>query len=312
MITRKKKKKQLHGVVIACSDALHAGRCPGALLILHPISHCSGYVFVPDNSETVIDPRIPPLYNITTAQTCPPTDENPLIGYYMSSFLTTTTGNQYYVLTGIFRTAEMTSYGFNILDLRTLKRVAYGKTTAYSTTDTTSSHFTRDAFALFRTNPTNLAIAVRANATASREDGSQCTNLFPAAITSGWLRIPSSISSLAEWSDAYTDTALQTIDTSASFSWYDCIWGRLGPPDGHYTWFNLYLDDSELILVAYLIDESSTIHIRPRRNSSALLLEPVDHWELGIGGRGLLSIRSVLAGQRAFEPGRAGKITLSL
>ncbi|KAL4981507.1 hypothetical protein BDW68DRAFT_172289 [Aspergillus falconensis] len=103
----------------------------------------------------------------------------------MSSFLTTTTGNQYYVLTGIFRTAEMTSYGFNILDLRTLKRVAYGKTTAYSTIDTTSSHFTRDAFALFGTDPTNLAIAVRANATASREDGSQvpwswtCSSMLP-------------------------------------------------------------------------------------------------------------------------------------
>ncbi|KAL4768678.1 hypothetical protein BDW60DRAFT_210701 [Aspergillus nidulans var. acristatus] len=88
--------------------------------------------------------------------------------------------------------------------------------------------------------------------------------------------------------------------------------------------FNLCLDDSELILVTYMIDESSTsassthtptrtrsrsIHIQSRRNSSPLTLDPVDafepnlssdavwtsphsglvypqHWELGIEGRG--------------------------
>ncbi|KAL6237471.1 hypothetical protein BDW75DRAFT_238259 [Aspergillus navahoensis] len=350
------------------------------LLILHSISPCSSYVFVPDNSETVIDPRIPALYNITTAQALPPTDENPLTGYYISSFLTTTTGNQYYMITGILGTAEVTGYGFNILDLRTLKRVAYGNTTVYSATETTSFNFTRDNFAFFGVDPANLAIAVRANTTASREDGSQVpvaldllvhatsTALyyggtgawmfvdapvynfaFPAAMTTGWLRIFSSdSSSTAEKADPGPDpdpdTALQLIDPSASFSWYDRIWGRLGLRDGNSTWFNLYLDDSELILVTYMIDEGSTsasstptqtptrsrsIHIRPRRNSSALSLEPVDvfepdlspdavwtsphsglvypqHWKLGIEGRGLLSIRSVLGDQEVFDPGRGG------
>ncbi|KAL4812884.1 Hydroxyneurosporene synthase-domain-containing protein [Aspergillus spinulosporus] len=342
------------------------------LPILHFISHCFGYIFVPDNAKAVIDPRIPVLYNITTAQTLLPTDENPLTGYYISSFLTTTTGSQYYMVAGILGTSEVTGYGFSILDLRTLERVAYGNTTVYSASETASFNFTRDTFAMFGADPANIAIAMRINATASREDGSQVPMAldllvhasspalyyggtgawmfvdapvynfaFPAATTSGWLRGLSSDLSMTD----YADAALQAIDPSASFSWYDRIWGRLGLRDGNSTWFNLYLDDSELILVTYLIDESSTsasstrtpthtrtrnIHIRPRRNSSALTLEPVDvfepdlspdtvwtsprsglvypqHWELGIEGRGLLSIRSVLGDQEMFDPGRGGQ-----
>ena len=280
------------------------------------------------------------------------------------------------MVAGILGTSEVTGYGFSILDLDTLERVAYGNTTVYSASETTSFNFTRDTFAFFGADPANLAIAVRTNATASREDGSQMpvaldllvhasspalyyggtgawmfvdapvyNFAFPAATTSGWLRGFPSSSSVADYAAADADAALQAIEPSASFSWYDRIWGRLGLHDGNSTWFNLYLDDSELILVTYLIDEGSTsasstrtpmhtrsrsIHIRSRRNSSALELEPVDvfepdlspdsvwtsphsglvypqHWELGIEGRGLLSIRSVLGDQERFDPGRGGQ-----
>ncbi|KAL4999456.1 Hydroxyneurosporene synthase-domain-containing protein [Aspergillus recurvatus] len=169
-------------------------------------------------------------------------------------------------------------------------------------------------------------------------------------MTSGWLRISSSNSSMVEKADGDADgnTALQPIDPSTSFSWYDRSWGRLGFPNGNYTWFNLYLDDSELILAAYLIDESPTsassartqtymrsrsIHIRPRRNSSALSIEPVDvfepdvspdtvwtsprsgllypqHWELGVEGSGLLNIRSVLRDQEMSGRGQDGEAYL--
>lgn len=325
---------------------------------------------------TSIQSRIPALYNITTAQTLPPTDENPISGYYISSFLTTTAGNQYYVITAIIGTTEVGAYGINILDLSTLQRVAYGNMTVYSTTEITSFNFTREDFAFFGADSTNLAIVVRANATASREDGTPVpvgldllvhatsralyyggtgswmfidapaySFAFPAAMTSGWLRMSLSDSSTAEKADADAATTLQPIDPSASVSWYDRSWGHLGLPNGNYTWFSLYLDDSELILVTYLIDDSSTsasgsctqthmhsrsIHIQPRRNSSALSLEPIDvfepdlsldtiwmsprsgrvypqQWKLGIEGRGLLSIRSILGDQEMFGRGQGGE-----
>ncbi|CBF84373.1 hypothetical protein AN9484.2 [Aspergillus nidulans FGSC A4] len=320
--------------------------------------------------------RIPALYSITAAQTLPPTDENPISGYYISSFLTTTAGNQYYVITAIIGTTELGAYGINILDLNTLQRVVYENTTVYSTTEITSFNFTREDFAFFGADSTNLAIAVRANATASRGDGTTVpvglellvhatsralyyggtgswmfidtpaySFAFPAAMTSGCLRMSLSDLSMANKEDADAATTLQPIDPSASVSWYDRSWGHLGLPNGNYTWFSLYLDDSELILVTYLIDDSSTsasssrthrhthsrsIHIRPRRNSSALSLEPIDvfepdlspdtiwmsprsgrvypqQWKLGIEGRGLLSIRSILGDQEMFGRGQGGE-----
>ncbi|KAL4748703.1 hypothetical protein BDW72DRAFT_195552 [Aspergillus terricola var. indicus] len=129
-----------------------------ALPILHFISYCFGYIFVPYNAEVVIDPRIPALYNITTAQTLLPTDENPLTGYYISSFLTTASGNQYYMISGILGTSEVTGYGYSILDLRTLERVAYGNTTVYSASETASFNLTRASFAFFGADPANVAI----------------------------------------------------------------------------------------------------------------------------------------------------------
>ncbi|KAL3428589.1 Hydroxyneurosporene synthase-domain-containing protein [Aspergillus tetrazonus] len=291
----------------------------------------------------VIASRIPALYNITIAQTLPPTNKNPISGYYISSFLTTTAGNQYYVITAIIGTTEVGAYGINILDLSTLQRVAYGNMTVYSTTEITSFNFTREDFAFFGADSTNLAIAVRANASASREDGTPVpvgldllvhatsralyyggtgSFAFPAAMTSGWLHMSLSDSSTAEKADADAATTLQPINLSASVSWYDCSWGHLGLPNSNYTWFSLYLDDSELIL--------PSIHIRPRRNSSALSLEPIDvfepdlsldtiwmsprsgrvypqQWKLGIEGRGLLSIQSILGDQEMFGQGQGGE-----
>ena len=77
------------------------------------------------------------------------------------------------MVTGVLGTSEVAGYGFSILDLDTLERVAYGNTTVYSASETTSFNFTRDIFAFFGADPANLAIAVRSNATASCEDGSQ-------------------------------------------------------------------------------------------------------------------------------------------
>jgi hypothetical protein len=77
-----------------------------------------------------------------------PSNENPLTGYYISSFLTTTTGNQSYMVTGILGTSEVTNYGFSILDLDTLECVAYGNTTVYSASKTTSFNLTRDTYCL--------------------------------------------------------------------------------------------------------------------------------------------------------------------
>jgi hypothetical protein len=51
------------------------------------------------------------------------------------------------MVAAIHKTSELTGYGFSILDLRILGRMAYGNTTVYSACETTSFNFRRDAFA---------------------------------------------------------------------------------------------------------------------------------------------------------------------
>lgn len=167
---------------------------------------------------------------------------------------------------------------------------------------------------------------------------------MPAASTSGNITMPIPPgASPTDEDDVDVEIATEIIDPSASLTWYDHLWGHLGLQAGNLTWFNLFVNDRpggelNLALVSYMLDSidppffSRSIHVRSRnRNESGLAIIPVDRfepitdpntvwtsprsglvypqrWELGIEGRGLLEISSVLGDQEMVDPG-SGAVT---
>ncbi|KAL6238505.1 hypothetical protein BDW75DRAFT_237392 [Aspergillus navahoensis] len=223
-----------------------------------------------------------------------PSSEAPVSGFRASSFLTTIHGNQYYIISGVLGTQFSSGYGASILDGR---RVVQSR----------RAHI-------------QLAL--------------------PACKTTGSLSLPSASSLSRGRGDRSDDSGDSVpaeehiIDPSASFTHYYRIWGQLDLRNGDLTWFNLYFDNSELLLTTCMIDSIGppfvprSSHLRFRRET-ALTLVPVDEfkpdeglvwtspatgltyplrWRLGTEGRGLLEIQSVVANQDNADGGREGEI----
>ncbi|KAI9039669.1 uncharacterized protein KD926_009139 [Aspergillus affinis] len=147
---------------------------------------------------------------------------------------------------------------------------------------------------------------------------------LPACETSGNISLPRSSSS----------GALETIsiNSSASFTWYDRMWGAPALLNKNSTYFNLFFDNSELFLSTYAVSRvdpplrSLSSNIR-RRNESVHVFAPLDiftpdaheiwtsprtgqiypqKWKLGIESRGILEIQSVSGDQETVSPGWYG------
>ncbi|KAL5045557.1 hypothetical protein BDW71DRAFT_215053 [Aspergillus fruticulosus] len=341
-----------------------------AALAAYQLPHCSGYTFAPDQDQAITDPRMPVLFDVPAPEQLLPSPENPVAGHWTSSFITTTTGWQYYFASGVVLSAreQTAGYGFSLLDLASLNRVTHSNMTILADAEIAPLSFASTGYAISSLPPHNPAIAVHGSADNVSVDltiyptsralyygGSGAWTYvdkplygwaMPAARTSGNISIPTpaGISPAAE-NDFDVGITTATIDPSASLTWYDHLWGHLGLQAGNLTWFNLFVNDHtgregdggndelNLALVSYMLDSidppfsSRSIHVRSRnRNESALAIIPVDRfepstdpsavwvsprsglaypqrWKLGIEGRGLLEISSVLGDQEMVDPG---------
>ncbi|KAL4742447.1 Hydroxyneurosporene synthase [Aspergillus similis] len=341
-----------------------------AVLAAHQIPLCSGYNFAPDQDPSITDPRMPVLFDVPVPEKLLPSPANPIAGHWTSSFLTTTTGSQYYFASGVVLSSleQMAGYGFSLLDLATLNRVTHSNMTTLADAEITPLNFASTGYAISSLSPHDSVIAVHGIADDVSVDltihqtsralyyGGSGSWMYvdkpmygwamPAARTSGniSMSVPPGTSPAAE-NDFDVEIATAAIDPSASLTWYDHLWGHLGLQAGNLTWFNLFVNDRtggevrpsddelNLALVSYMVDSieppfsSRSIHVRSRnRNESGLAIIPVDRfepitdpstvwtsprsgltypqrWELGIEGRGLLEISSVLGDQEIIDPG---------
>ncbi|KAL4998538.1 Hydroxyneurosporene synthase [Aspergillus recurvatus] len=341
-----------------------------AALAVHQLPNCSGYTFVPDQDQAITDPRIPALFDVPAPEKLLPSPDTPVAGHWTSSFLTTTTGSQYYFASGVVLSSpeQIAGYGFTLLDLATLNRVTHSNMTTLADAEIASLSFASPGYTISSLPPQNPAIAVQGIADNVSIDltiyptsralyyGGSGAWMYvdkplygwamPAARTSGNISISTPAGTTPAAENGFDgDITTAAIDPSASLTWYDHLWGHLGLQAGNLTWFNLFVndhtgtedahDDDEinLALVSYMLDSidppfsSRSIHVRSRNlNESALAIIPVDRfepskdpsavwtsprsglaypqrWELGIEGRGLLEISSVLEDQEVVDPG---------
>ncbi|KAL3434816.1 Hydroxyneurosporene synthase [Aspergillus tetrazonus] len=339
-----------------------------AALAAHQVPFCSGYNFAPDQDPSITDPRIPVLFDVPVPEKLLPSPANPVAGHWTSSFLTTTTGSQYFFASGVVLSSpeQTAGYGFSLLDLATLNRVTHSNMTTLADAEIVPINFISTAYAISSLPPDDAAIAVHGIAGNISVDltihqtsralyyGGSGAWMYvdkplygwamPAASTSGNISMPIPPgASPTDEDDIDVEIATEIIDPSASLTWYDHLWGHLGLQAGNLTWFNLFVNDRpggelNLALVSYMLDSidppffSRSIHVRSRnRNESGLAIIPVDRfepitdpntvwtsprsglvypqrWELGIEGRGLLEISSVLGDQEMVDPG-SGAVT---
>lgn len=138
------------------------------------------------------------------------------------------------------------------------------------------------------------------------------------------------------FTNSSSNAALERIDInpSASLTWYDRVWGAAELRNGNSTFFNLYFDNSDLILWAPLVDSydppfvSRSINLRARGQNWHQLV-PVDlfevgtgdavwtsprtgqqypqEWRVGVEGRGELVVKSVVGDQEFAAEGAHGE-----
>ncbi|KAL4811897.1 Hydroxyneurosporene synthase [Aspergillus spinulosporus] len=340
-----------------------------AALAAHQLPFCSGYNFAPDQDPSITDPRMPVLFDVPVPQKLLPSPGNPVSGHWTSSFLTTTTGSQYYFASGVVLSSpeQTAGYGFSLLDLATLNRITHSNMTTLAGAEIVPLNFVSTGYAI-SSRPSQPAITVHGTAYNVSVDltvhqtsralyyGGSGAWMYvdrplygwamPAASTSGNISMPIPPSAApAEEDDVDVEIATEIVDPSASLTWYNHLWGHLGLQAGNLTWFSLFVNDRtggeagpgqgelNLALVSYMLDSidppfsSRSIHIQSRnRDESGLAIIPVDwfepitdpetvwtsprsglvypqRWELGIEGRGLLEISSVLGDQEMVDPG---------
>ncbi|KAL4970431.1 uncharacterized protein BDV14DRAFT_195122 [Aspergillus stella-maris] len=314
-----------------------------------------GYDFLPDDTQILVDPRIPVLFDISTSQTLP-FAEAPISGYWASSFITATDGSQYFLSTGILASQTMSAYGASILDLTTLARSAYFQPTTFTDSNLQSFNLSSAGYEFSGLPPNNLDMKLRSNTPSLFFDvtmhatspayyycgsgaytfinGTMNNWVFPASKTSGTISIPVS--------DTNTDDtnagALERIelDSDASMTWYDRIWGSAENRNGNSTFLILYFPTSthDIRMWVSLVDSydppfsSRSANIRARGETWHHLL-PVDSfepdlntgtwtshrtglvypqsWTFSVEGRGEFIVRSIKGDQEFAVEGAGGQ-----
>ncbi|KAL4956789.1 hypothetical protein BDW69DRAFT_157799 [Aspergillus filifer] len=261
-----------------------------------------GYGFLPDDTQTLTDPRIPVLYDISTSQTLS-FAEAPISGHWVSSFLTAIDGSQYFLTSGVLASQSVSAYGASILDLTTLTRSAYFQPTMFTDSNLQSFNMSSDGYELSGLPPSNLDMKLRSNTPSLFFDvtmhatspayyycgsgaytfinGTMYNWVFPASKTSGTISIPSSDIDTDEGTLKKID-----LDPKASLTWYDRIWGTAENRNGNSTFFVLYFSTSthDINLWVSLVDSYDppfimrSANIRARGEAWHHLL-PVDSFE---------------------------------
>ncbi|KAL4799068.1 hypothetical protein BDV19DRAFT_385748 [Aspergillus venezuelensis] len=262
-----------------------------------------GYDFLPDDTQTLTDPRIPVVFDISTSQTLP-FAEAPISGFWVSSFLTATDGSQYFLSSGILASQTMSAYGVSILDLTTLARSAYFQPTVFTDSNLQSFNLSSDGFELSGLPPNNLDMKLKSNTPSlffdvtlhatspayyyygsgayTYTDGTMNNWVFPASRTSGTISIPPSDPD----TDAGTPDERIDLDPDASLTWYDRVWGNAELRNGNSTFFILYFPTStrDIRMWVTLVDSydppflTRSANIRARDEAWHHLV-PVDSFE---------------------------------
>ncbi|KAL4941755.1 hypothetical protein BDV06DRAFT_235886 [Aspergillus oleicola] len=315
------------------------------------LPYSQGYNFIPDDTQTITDTRIPALYNISTTQTLPYKDA-PISGFWASSFLTATDGSQYFLASGVLASQTVSAYGASILDLTTHTRNVYFSPATFTDTNMQSFNFSTPDYEFSGLPPDMLDMKLRSNIQSLFFDvtlhatspviyycgvgaynyinGTMYNWAFPASKTSGTISVPSTSTGTKTNPDTLEKIEL---DPENSLTWYDRVWGAAELRNGNSTFFNLYFDDSDLVLFAPLVDSygplftsrSANIH---ERGQNWHHLVPVDafqpsetetwtshrtglvypqEWTFSVEGRGEFTVRSVVGDQEFAVDGGAGE-----
>ncbi|BCS26263.1 uncharacterized protein APUU_50974A [Aspergillus puulaauensis] len=309
------------------------------------VARSLGYNFIPIDTQAIVDPRIPVIYDVSASQALPYA-EAAISGFWASSFLTASDGSQYFLVSGLLASQSVSAYGASLLDLTTLQRNAYFGPASFSNSNLERFNFTTQDYEFSGLPPNNLDMKLRSNTNNVHFDvtvhatspafyycGIGAYNYvndtmynwaFPASKTSGSIFTSSSGNAALERID---------INPSASLTWYDRAWGAAELRNGNSTFFNLYFDNSDLILWTLLVDSydppvvSRSSNIRARGQNWHQLV-PVDlfemgtgdatwtsprtglqypqEWRVGIEGRGELVIKSVVGDQEFAAEGAHG------
>lgn len=281
------------------------------------------------------------LFDISASQSVLPTGV-PHSAYGVYSFVTTSTGRQYFIFATVHGSGGSDGYGASILDLTDFQRYFHAGFTSFPKESFTSFNFTAPGYAFAGLPPENLDVALssdidgvifnlRTHATSQAlyyagtgafkyVTGTVYDWALPACKTSGSITLPPSF-----------DKGPETIqlDASASLTWYQRLWGDMALRDGTGTYFHLFFDQSDLILCAYAIQSAkprvtSLFSMVRARQKTALSLVPLDvfapslesvwvsprtgrayplKWLVGVEGRGVLEIVSVVQDQELGSPG---------
>ncbi len=297
-----------------------------------------------------MQPRIPVLYDISASQTLPYA-KAPISGFWASSFLTASNGSQYFLASGLVASQSVSAYGASVLDLTTLKRNAYFRPASFSNTNLERFNFTTQEYEFSGLPPDNLNMKLRSSTEYVRFDvtihatspafyycGTGAYNYvndtmynwaFPASKSSGRILFPSPNNNSSNTTPERVD-----INPSASLTWYDRVWGAAELRHGNSTFFNLYFDNSDLILWAPLVDSydppfiSRSSNLRSRGQSWHQLiavdlfevgtgdavwtsprtgLQYPQEWKVGVEGRGELVVKSIVGDQEFAVEGAHGE-----
>ncbi|KAL4766617.1 uncharacterized protein BDW70DRAFT_146625 [Aspergillus foveolatus] len=302
------------------------------------------YLFTPDNAGTIIDDRIPVVFDVSASQTLSYA-EAPISGFWITSFLTATDGSQYFLASGLLASEAVSAYGASLLDLQTFQRHAFFNPATFTNANLESFNFTTQDYELSGISPDNLAmklssdvpgasfdLTLHATSPAAYYYGTGAYRFvndtmynwaFPASKTSGSITVPGRSGDGAEQIE---------LDPAASLTWYDRVWGSAELRKGNSTFFVLYVDDSDLILWMNVVESidpsfrSRSVNICARGKSwhhihaidvfepdaDAVWTSPrtgrtyPQKWRLGIEGRGELHIKTVVGDQELAAKGNDG------
>ncbi|KAK0647289.1 Terpene cyclase asqC [Lasiodiplodia hormozganensis] len=238
------------------------------LFALHSCAAWASYNFGPDKAESWLTPNIPTLYDLTASQF----QSAPISSYYAGSFLTTTNGNQYFVVSHLLLLTQQpqSNIRHSILDITNPSTIYLttssfvptppqpppGKATtsgpwSYSLPNYTFSSPSSDSVSRMHTRASadkysfDLSFAATSSAlhnlgagTFAFSSGNNSQWSLPACRTYGTLTIG--------------EEEELTVDPARSLTWYDRQWGYVSAPPA-FTWMGLRFPDG-ISLSVWAID----------------------------------------------------------
>ncbi|KAL4882874.1 kievitone hydratase [Aspergillus karnatakaensis] len=227
----------------------------------------NAYTFRPENTDVIVNPNMPVLYNISESQTLY-TNDTGTNSYWSSSFVTGSNNRQYLLLSHTLA-IPATGAGYHrssILDLTSMTSYksyvaavtvppSQGHTFSFETDGYKLTSLTTDNLSTMHTTSDRSAVTFNLTFSATSKalfNGATGQFTYGSGPTSQWA-LPA----------CHTTGSLTIaneeihIRPEESFTWYERQWGAGAPFSGNWTWFQVTLDNADTKASIWIIDNEA-------------------------------------------------------